>query len=575
MNGALLLVIGGLFLIVGYVVYGRFIGRVLGIDPDRPTPAHTLKDDVDYVPTRPSILFGHHFSSIAGAGPIVGPVLAAQFGWLAVVLWVVLGCVFIGALHDMSVLFLSVRNQGRSIGTIIESLMGYWGRILFLLFCLVALILVVAQFTFLVAGTFISEPSVGTASLLFIFLATVFGYLVYRKNMNFALATCIFVPLMFGCVYLGVLYPLNFQTLLGCSRDTARVIWSFILLAYCFVASVLPVWILLQPRDYLNSYLLYVMMALGVVGILVAAPTMQLPAFTGWSALNPKSGTMDPVLPMLFVTVACGACSGFHALVASGTTAKQISNERHIRPIAYGGMLVEGLLALIALIAVAWMTQADYQAAFKTQSEVSLFARGLAGFTEKLGIPFKSGEVFISLALAAFLMTTLDTATRLTRFTWEELLLPREEHLLRCEEEVPGAIRSVSWIKWLSNRYVATFVAVAASAALLLGAGTKGLWPIFASANQLLAALSLLGVTLWLLAKGKRAWLVFLPMVFMLVTSGLALVNLFRQNVVAWSAKGFSTGGVLTLATAFLLVMAAVLIGFAATRLYKRKLNHG
>lgn len=569
MNGALLLILGGAFLILGYFVYGGWIGRMLGIDASRPTPAHTLKDDIDYVPTHPAILFGHHFASIAGAGPIVGPVLAAQFGWMAVVLWVVLGCVFIGAMHDMSVLFLSVRNQGRSIGTIIESLMGYWGRVLFLLFCLITLILVVAQFTFLVAGTFIAEPCVGTASLLFIGLASGFGYLVYRKNMNFHLATWIFVPLMFGCVYLGVLFPINLQTLLGSSKEEARAIWSLVLLAYCFAASVLPVWILLQPRDYLNSYLLYAMIALGVAGIFVAAPVIQIPAFTGWSALNPKSGIMEPVLPMLFVTVACGACSGFHALVASGTTAKQIANEKHIRLVGYGGMLVEGLLALVALIAVAWMTQAEYNTALTTQGEVSMFARGLAGFTEKLGIPFKTGEVFVSLALAAFLMTTLDTATRLARFTWQELLLPREEQLAK-------GVGTVSpWMNMLSNRYVATFIAVVASAALLLGSGTKGLWPIFASANQLLAALALLGVTLWLLAKGKKTWLVCVPMVFMMVTSGLALINLFKQNAAAWNAKGFSAGGVLTLATVVLLVMASVLIVFAATRLYKRTMNHG
>ena len=568
MNGALLLILGGAFLLIGYFVYGGVIGRMLGIDTSRPTPAHTMRDDIDYVPTHPAILFGHHFASIAGAGPIVGPVLAAQFGWLAVVLWVVLGCVFIGCMHDMSVLFLSVRNQGRSIGTIIESLMGYWGRVLFLLFCLITLILVVAQFTYLVAGTFIVEPSVGTASLLFIALASAFGYLVYRKNVNFHLATWIFVPLMFGCVYLGVLFPLDLQVIFSCSKADARVIWSLILLAYCFAASVLPVWILLQPRDYLNSYLLYAMIALGVAGIFVAAPVIQIPAFTGWSALNPKSGAMEPVLPMLFVTVACGACSGFHALVASGTTAKQIHNERHIRLVGYGGMLVEGLLALVALIAVAWMTQAQYNTAMTTQGEVSMFARGLAGFTEKLGIPFKTGEVFVSLALAAFLMTTLDTATRLARFTWQELLLPREEHVAKGITLSPG-------MNMLSNRYVATFVAVVASAALLLGAGTKGLWPIFASANQLLAALALLGVTLWLLAKGKKAWLVCVPMVFMMVTSGLALVNLIIQNAAAWSAKGFSAGGVLTLATVILLAMASVLIVFAATRLYKRTMNHG
>jgi carbon starvation protein len=569
MNGALLLIVGGLALIVGYVFYGRLIGQFLGIDASRPTPATTQRDDIDYVPTRPGILFGHHFASIAGAGPIVGPVLAAQYGWLAVVLWVVLGCIFIGAMHDMSVLFLSVRHQGRSIGTVIESLMGYWGRILFLLFCLVALILVVAQFTFLVAGTFISSPAVATASLLFIALASVFGYLVYRKGLNFYLATWIFVPLMFGCVYLGVIFPIDLQLLCGCSKEGARTAWSLVLLGYCFAASVLPVWVLLQPRDYLNSYLLYAMMALGIVGICVAAPTFQLPAFAGWSVLNPKSGHSDPLFPMLFVTVACGACSGFHALVASGTTSKQIANEKHIQPVGYGGMLVEGLLALVALIAVAWMTQADYATQLVERGEVSLFARGLAGFTERLGIPFKVGEVFVSLALAAFLMTTLDTATRLARFTWQELLLPREE-------EAPRASSPSRLMIALGNRYVATGVAVIATTALLLGAGTKGLWPIFAAANQLLAALSLFGVTLWLLAKGKKTWWACVPMVFMLVTSGFALTNLFRQNATAWQSSGkFGSGGVLTLATAFLLLMAAALIVFAATRLYKRIKNHG
>ncbi|MCL1919579.1 MAG: carbon starvation protein A [Kiritimatiellaeota bacterium] len=560
MNGALLLIAGGGLLAAAYVLYGRFVGRVLGIDTVRETPAHTLRDDVDYVPTRPSILFGHHFASIAGAGPIVGPVLAAQFGWLAVALWVVLGCAFIGAVHDFAVLFLSVRNQGRSIGTIIESLMGYWGRVLFLLFCLATLILVIAQFTILVAGTFVSAPAVATASLLFIALAAVFGTLVYRKGINFVLASAVFVPLMFGGVWLGTRWPLDLARF-GLTPESARGVWTVVLLAYCFAASVLPVWMLLQPRDYLNSYLLYVMIALGVAGIFVAAPAVNLPAFAGWRVANPRSGLTDPVLPMLFVTIACGACSGFHALVASGTTAKQVASERHLRPVAYGGMLVEGLLALVALIAVAWMTQGEYADALKAQSEVSLFARGLAGFSVRLGVPLEAGVVFVSLALAAFLMTTLDTATRLARFTWQELLLPRGGG------EVPdrARLRSV-----FANSYTATGVAVAVSAALVFSAGAKGLWPLFASANQLLAALALLGVTLWLVRNGKRGLIAFLPMVFMITVSGLALMNLFWQNITKWRAGGFADGGVLTLATLCLIALALALVVFAALRMRRR-----
>ncbi|MCL2104368.1 MAG: carbon starvation protein A [Kiritimatiellaeota bacterium] len=561
MNGALLLLISGGFGIAAYFLYGRFIGRVLGVDPGRETPAHALKDNVDYVPTRPSILFGHHFASIAGAGPIVGPVLAAQFGWLAVVLWVVLGCAFIGAVHDFGALLLSVRNQGRSIGTIIESLMGYWGRVLFLLFCLATLLLVIAQFTILVAETFISTPAVATASLLFIVLAVAFGMLVYRGGVDFLLASAVFVPLMFGCVYVGVRCPLDVLKL-GCTPEGARAVWSAVLLAYCFAASVLPVWTLLQPRDYLNAYLLYAMIALGVAGIVIAAPAIQLPAFTGWNVPNPKSGLNDPVLPMLFVTIACGACSGFHALVASGTTAKQVANEKHLCPIAYGGMLLEGLLALVALITVAWMTQGEYAEGLKTQSEVSLFARGLAGFSVRLGLPLEIGITFVSLALAAFLMTTLDTATRLARFTWQELLLSRNA-------SAPSPARPLLRGAF-ANRYTATTLAVTASAALVFSAGSKSLWPLFASANQLLAALSLLGVTLWLAQNGRRTSITLLPMIFMIAMSGLALINLCLQNVHAWRTGGFSSGGVLTIATSCLIALAVALTVFGTRRLLKK-----
>lgn len=470
MNGAVLLALSCVLFYLAYQVYGRLVERVFGVDPARPTPAHTLRDGVDYVPTHPAILFGHHFASIAGAGPIVGPVLAAQFGWAAVALWIVLGCILIGSVHDLAAMFLSIRHQGRSIGTVIESLMGYWGRMLFLFFCWFTLVLVVAEFLRIVAETFVEIPAVATASLLFIGVAVAFGRLVYKGGLSILAGSFIFVPLTFACVYAGTLLPLDLVTLLGCDVATARQIWTVVLLAYCFAASVLPVWLLLQPRDYLNSYLLYAMMALGFIGIFVARPVLNLDAFSGWHAVSPLSGRSDPLIPLLFVTVACGACSGFHALVASGTTAKQVDSERHLRPVAYGGMLIEGALAIIALIAVGVMSQAEYAAALKTQGAVKLFAGGIAGFTDKLGLPHSAGIVFISLALAAFLMTTLDTATRLARFTWQELFLPREqpEDAPPAAAPAPSAFRAA-----ISNRYVATLVAVAAAGWLLLGGGAR------------------------------------------------------------------------------------------------------
>jgi len=562
MNGALLLAVSCVLFYLAYHFYGRLVERVFGVDPVRQTPAHTLRDGVDYVPTQPAILFGHHFASIAGAGPIVGPVLAAQFGWAAVALWIVLGCIVIGSVHDLAAMFLSIRHQGRSIGTVIESLMGYWGRMLFLFFCWFTLVLVVAEFLRIVAETFVEIPAVATASLLFIGLAVGFGRLVYRGGLSVLTGSLIFVPLTFACVYAGTLFPLDLVKLLGCDVAAARQLWTVVLLAYCFAASVLPVWLLLQPRDYLNSYLLYAMMALGFIGIFVARPALNLDAFTGWHAVSPLSGRSDPLIPLLFVTVACGACSGFHALVASGTTAKQVDNERHLRPVAYGGMLIEGVLAIIALVAVGVMSQAEYAAALKTQGAVKLFAGGVASFTDKLGLPHNAGIVFISLALAAFLMTTLDTATRLARFTWQELFLPRER-----PEGAPSAIAmpapSASYA-FVSNRYVATLVAVAAAGWLLLGGGAKSLWPVFASSNQLLAALTLLGCSLWLLRHKRPLALTLLPMLFMMATSGAAIITLFLRNARAWQAGGFKAGGVMTLTTGILIVMSVALIAMGA-----------
>jgi carbon starvation protein len=550
MNGIVLLLGATALFALAYVLYGRLIERVLGVDPARPTPAKTHGDGVDYVPAHPAVLFGHHFASIAGAGPIVGPIAAAYFGWGAVVAWVVLGCIFIGAVHDMVSLYLSVRHEGRSIASVIETVLGRPGKLLFLLFCWSTLILVCAEFTRQVALTFVNAPPVATASMLFIALAVVFGLVVNRLKVPLLPATAVFVPVMFACIWVGTKAPLDLVSAFGLSKAGAQTAWTVVLLVYCFLASTLPVWLLLQPRDYLNSYLLYAMMALGFLGVFAAAPTVNLDAFAGWHAPNAK-GAMTPLFPFLFITIACGACSGFHSLVASGTTAKQIASEKHIRPVAYGGMLLEGVLAILALLAVGTFAQPELLEKLGTQSAVGLFAGGLASFCAKLGIPEHAGTVFMSLAVSAFLMTSVDTATRLARFTWQELFTGPQGRT-----RPPNPFTSP-----ISNMYVATGLVVALVALLLLGnpEAAKNLWNVFASANQLLAGLTLFTASLWLYKNRKAWWITLFPMLFMLAVSSAGLWLLCTGS---WKA-GNPTLGVVT---AVLLALAAVLVLLAVVR---------
>lgn len=554
MNGILLLLGTTALFALAYFGYGRLLERVLGVDSARPTPAKTRGDGVDYVPAHPAVLFGHHFASIAGAGPIVGPIAAAYFGWGAVVAWVVLGCIFIGAVHDMVSLFLSVRHEGRSIASVIETVLGRPGKLLFLLFCWSTLILVCAEFTRQVALTFVNAPAVATASLLFIALAVVFGIATNRLKVPLLPATIVFVPVMFACIWVGTKLPLDLTARFGLSPAGAQTAWTIVLLAYCFLASTLPVWLLLQPRDYLNSYLLYAMMALGFLGVFAAAPTVNLDAFAGFHAVSGfKDGApvTKALFPFLFITIACGACSGFHSLVASGTTAKQLASERHVRPVAYGGMLLEGVLAILALLAVGSLAQPELLDKLGSQSPVALFAGGLAGFCTKLGIPFEAGKVFMSLAVSAFLMTSVDTATRLARFTWQELFTGPQGRT-----RPPNPFTSP-----ISNMYLATGIVVALVALLLLGnpEAAKNLWNVFASANQLLAGLTLFTASLWLY-KNRKAWRITLfPMLFMLAVSSAGLWLLCTGS---WKA-GNATLGVVT---AVLLALAAVLVLLAAVR---------
>ena len=552
MNGAVLLVLAGAFFLLGYHVYSRFLAKKLGVDPSRPTPAVTKNDGVDYVPAPPPVLFGHHFATIAGAGPIVGPVLAAEFGWVSVALWVVLGCVFIGAAHDMIAMFLSVRHDGESIGSVIGTILGRPGKTMFLLVSWSALVLVVAEFNRQIAGTFVAEPGVATASLLFMVEAVLFGICVYRLKMSVLVASLIFVPLMFAFVWVGSLYPLDLVKLFGLTPDATRIVWTIVLITYCFIASTCPVQFLLQPRDYLNAYLLYAMMALGFLGVFVAHPTLHIDAFTGFSAVG-RSGMSDMLFPFLFVTVACGACSGFHALVASGTSSKQLANEKSIRPIAYGGMLLEGVLAMIALIGVAgtYLSQKDYVSAIQGMEPVQMFASTIAGFCVKVGIPQRVAESFMLLSVSAFLMTSVDSGTRLARFSWQELM-PENSRFFR-------------------SMYVGTGVVCALVVALLIGspATAKQLWTLFASANQLLASLTLLTATLWFVKNRSFTWITVVPMVFMMGVSSWALGTL------CWNSF-FSPAGVNWVkgcATLFLLSLACSLVVLAIRTSTARKTN--
>ena len=549
MNGALLLVIASAVFLFGYLVYSKWLAARLGIDPAKPTPAVTRNDGCDYVPAHPTVLFGHHFAAIAGAGPIVGPVLAAEFGWASVTLWIVLGCVFIGAAHDMIAMFLSVRHEGESIGSVIGSILGRPGKVMFLLFSWSALILVIAEFNRQIAGTFVADPAIATASLLFIAEAVVFGLCVYRWKMSVLVASLVFVPLMFAFVWIGNVIPLDLVKLLGLGEETVRVIWTLVLIAYCFFASTFPVQYLLQPRDYLNAYLLYVMMALGFVGVFIAHPVLHTEAFAGFAAVG-RAGVTDYLFPFLFVTVACGACSGFHALVASGTSSKQLANERSIRPVAYGGMLLEGVLAMIALIGVAgtYATQKDYVTAIQGMEPVQMFASTIAGFCVKIGIPQRIAESFMLLSVSAFLMTSVDAGTRLARFSWQELV------------GQPDRTSPVGK-KVAHNMYVGTFIVCALAAALLLGspAAAKQLWTLFASANQLLASLTLLTATLWLSRNRKPCWMTAVPMALMLGVSSWALGTIF--------VKAAGAGEIIRMISSlFLLCLAVILVVLAVRR---------
>lgn len=555
MNGSILLASGTIIFAFFYRFYGRYLNKVFGLDVKKSTPAYDRYDGVDYVPAGFWSLFGHHFASIAGAGPIVGPIIGAVFGWGPVFLWIILGCVFIGGLHDYSSLFISVREKGLSIGYVIEKYISYSGRQIFLFFCFIALILVVAIFAILVAKTFVTIPSTATSSIIFIFMAPIFGVMVNKNITSFKIASIFFVPLVFLSVYLGVLIPLDISLIFNITKEQTNHIWLIFLFIYVFIASVVPVWILLQPRDYLNSFLLYGMIILGVFSILIVSPTIHLPKFTDFSVLEPYKNAKWNLFPILFVTVACGACSGFHALVSSGTTSKQIACEKHILPIGYGAMLLEGVLGIIALISVSVLSYDEYCGTIVSKGPVMAFANGLANISVKMGLPLKIGENFIALTISAFMLTTLDTATRLARLVVHEILLPKEEAIQK---------KSNFMVSFFNNRYIATLIVVILSYYLAVSGSGNKIWPVFGASNQLLAALTLFLIAIILMRKKKNYWIALVPFLFMIVMSFYALVSLLFENI---KDKNIS----LVIASVFLIFMSFILILIALKKVFEIK----
>nr|WP_245203815.1 carbon starvation protein A [Ammoniphilus resinae] len=489
--------------LIAYVTYGSYIVKQLDLDDNRKTPAHTEQDGVDYVPTKSPVLLGHHFASIAGASPIVGPITAAVFGWIPALIWIVLGNIFIGAVHDITALVASVRHKGKSIGMIIQDSIGVSGKKLFNLFAWLTLVLIVAAFLIITANTFVAEPAAGTASLLFIIVAVLYGFFVYRRNVPTLPATIIGIVALFACIAVGLAFPISL------SQST----WVLLMMVYIVIASIAPVWILLQPRDYLNSFLLYSLMIGAVVGLVLTNPTIQ---FSGFSGFKTDLGYLFPVL---FVTIACGAVSGFHSLVASGTTSKQLNKESDAKLLGYGAMLIEGLLAVIALITAAMLIPADYSNLMKNGGPVALFSAGVGQFMTTLGIPLAIGKSFSALVVSAFALTTLDTATRLGRFIFAE-------YFDQEAKETGKAAPSV-----LTNKWVGTVATAGAGGLLALSGQWAAIWPIFGSANQLLGAIALLAVSVWLAKMGKSNWYTKYPMYFMFAVTFTALVTLVWGNL--------------------------------------------
>ena len=554
-----IVLVAGVCLAAGYLFYGRWLAKTWGIDPNAKTPAVTREDGQDYVPTNGWTVFAHQFSSIAGAGPVTGAIQAAVFGWVPVFLWIVLGGIFFGAVTDFGALYASVKNEGKSMGLLIEQYIGKTGRKLFLLFCWLFTLIVIAAFADMVAGTFnaytvvdgVSQLSdaaktngaAGSISLLFIVFAVVFG-LIQKK---FKLTG--WKQVVVGLICTVAAFAIGMACPITATKDT----WSYLTFAYIFLAAVLPMWLLMQPRDYMTTFMFAGMILGAVIGLLVAHPKMNLPAFTGF-----HNDTLGDLFPILFVTVACGAVSGFHSLVSSGTSSKTISNEKDMLKVGYGAMILESLLAILALCVAGAAAAADGTAASGTPFQI--FSSGVAGFFEMFGIPVYAAQCFMTMCVSALALTSLDSVARIGRMSFQELF------------SVDDMEHAEGWRKVFCNKYFATVLTLACGF-ILTKIGYANIWPLFGSANQLLSALVLITLCVFLKVTGRKNRTLFPPLIIMLCVTFTALVERTIGLVKAYSAGSavFLVEGLQLIIAILLMILGVTIVVHSGKELVKKK----
>ena len=559
MNTLVIVLVAGVCLAAGYLFYGRWLAKTWGIDPNAKTPAVTKEDGQDYVPTNGWTVFAHQFSSIAGAGPVTGAIQAAVFGWVPVFLWIVLGGIFFGAVTDFGALYASVKNEGKSMGLLIEQYIGKTGRKLFLLFCWLFTLIVIAAFADMVAGTFnaytvvdgVSQLSdaaktngaAGSISLLFIVFAVVFG-LIQKK---FKLTG--WKQVVVGLICTVAAFAIGMACPITATKDT----WSYLTFAYIFLAAVLPMWLLMQPRDYMTTFMFAGMILGAVIGLLVAHPKMNLPAFTGF-----HNDTLGDLFPILFVTVACGAVSGFHSLVSSGTSSKTISNEKDMLKVGYGAMILESLLAILALCVAGAAAAADGTAARGTPFQI--FSSGVAGFFEMFGIPVYAAQCFMTMCVSALALTSLDSVARIGRMSFQELF------------SVDDMEHAEGWRKVFCNKYFATVLTLACGF-ILTKIGYANIWPLFGSANQLLSALVLITLCVFLKVTGRKNRTLFPPLIIMLCVTFTALVERTIGLVKAYSAGSavFLVEGLQLIIAILLMILGVTIVVHSGKELVKKK----
>ena len=553
MNTLVIVLIAAVILFGAYVVYGRWLANKWGIDPNAETPAVKYNDGKDFVPTNGWTVFSHQFSSIAGAGPVTGAIQAAAFGWLPVLLWILIGGVFFGAVTDFGALYASVKNEGKSMGMIIEKYIGKFGRKIFLLFCWLFTLIVIAAFADMVAGTFnaytvvdgqsqlsaaaSTNGSAGMVSIMFMVFAVVFGLIQKKWNLSGWKEAVVGIVFIIASFVIGNYFPI----------ELGKNAWSYITFVYIFFAAVLPMWLMKQPRDYMTTFMFIAMIVGAALGLVVAHPSMNLPVYTGFN--NAKLGTMFPIL---FVTVACGAVSGFHSLVSSGTSSKTVANEKDMLKVGYGAMILESLLAVIALCVAGAAAAADGTAA--TGTPFQIFSRGVAGFFEMFGVPVHFATVFMTMCVSALALTSLDAVARIGRMSFQELF------------SVDDMEHAEGWRKLLCNTYFSTVITLLCGF-VLTKIGYANIWPLFGSANQLLSALVILTLCVFLKVTGRSNKMLFPPLIIMLcvtftalVQRTIAMVKAIQTAASVTIPAGTATWGSVFIANGLQLIIAILLI---------------